>query len=274
MSAPEPFAPQFFGLIPLPMNSAAKRLGCTEGEVREVASLPPSGIDSSHGSPIVTPTPVRNVRRLNLFEREFIVSIPSLAAPPAFLWNVPGKPTIILGVCRGRQGKDFFGRVGNEKFLAGNAKALTSMTSVNLGSMGLNPGPVPLEPLVLGSGLCQRFRVGQLLHDQGHLFGSYHGNPLRCVTSFYPSADGTAPCDTVPPRCLVGPGLGFGSDPATAWRKVGPNTAPAGQPPWPLRHAARTPTTHPRQPVILARANRRRPTVRTTGARRCSECPR
>src|SRR6266508_2912420 len=75
MSAPDPLAPQFFGLMPLPMNSAAKRLGCTAGEVREVASLPPTGIDSSHGRPIVTPTPRRNVRRLSLCGGGFIVSI-------------------------------------------------------------------------------------------------------------------------------------------------------------------------------------------------------
>src|SRR5262249_7319101 len=82
MSAPEPFAPQFFGLIPLPMNSAAKRLGCTAGEVREVDSLPPTGTDSSHGRPIVTPTPVRKVRRLSLFGGRFIMSISGLVAPP------------------------------------------------------------------------------------------------------------------------------------------------------------------------------------------------
>ena len=66
MSAPEPFAHQFFGLMPLPMNRAANRLGVAEGRVPEAVSLPQTGSDSSQGRAIVTPTPFSNVRRVSL----------------------------------------------------------------------------------------------------------------------------------------------------------------------------------------------------------------
>src|SRR5436305_13503571 len=69
MSAPEPFAHQFLGLMPLHMNRAANRCGCHEGEVREADSLPPYGIDSRQGRPIVNTKPVRNVSRMNEFDR-------------------------------------------------------------------------------------------------------------------------------------------------------------------------------------------------------------
>jgi len=76
MSAPVPFAHQFLGLMPLPMNRAANRLGGEEAAAPEVDSLPSSGIASSHGMAIVTPTPLSNARRLILFACEFIISIP------------------------------------------------------------------------------------------------------------------------------------------------------------------------------------------------------
>src|SRR5262245_31370500 len=100
-----------------------------------------------------------------------------------FFWNVPSKATIILGMCRGRQGEGLFRRVSNEKLLPGNAKALPSISSVNLGSMCLEPSPIPLEALVLLSSLCQLLCVGQLFHNQGNLLGSYHGMLLRGVMS-------------------------------------------------------------------------------------------
>src|SRR5262249_7449648 len=92
-SAPEPFAPQFFGLIPLPMNRAANRWGCAAWDERATDSLPSTGMDSSQGRPIVTPTPVRNVRLLILCGSEFIVSLPSMTPilpstrviPPSFI---------------------------------------------------------------------------------------------------------------------------------------------------------------------------------------------
>src|SRR5438105_12152166 len=70
MSAPAPLAHQFGGLMPLPMNRAANRLGCSAAD----DSLPPNDIASSQGRPMVTPTPVRNVRRLSLFDRSVIES--------------------------------------------------------------------------------------------------------------------------------------------------------------------------------------------------------
>src|SRR3982075_3444454 len=59
MPSPVPFAHQWFGLIPLPMNSAAKRLGDDCG-----VSPAHAGRDSSQGRPIATPTPRSTVRRL------------------------------------------------------------------------------------------------------------------------------------------------------------------------------------------------------------------
>src|SRR5436853_5935431 len=60
MSAPEPLADQFGGLMPLPMKSAAKRLG---GVAAGAACAPQTGSDSSHGKATEQPTPVRKVRR-------------------------------------------------------------------------------------------------------------------------------------------------------------------------------------------------------------------
>src|SRR5262249_7355880 len=75
MSAPEPLADQFGGLMPLPMNSAAKRLGCAVGTVNEDCPRP-NGIASSHGRAIETPTPWRSLRRVILPEYEVGISIP------------------------------------------------------------------------------------------------------------------------------------------------------------------------------------------------------
>src|SRR4051812_27410751 len=80
MFAPLPLAHQWLPLIPLPMNMTAKRWGkalaaadaalapapaapavAAVGAVVVVA--PQTGIDSSHGSAMVTPTPRRNVLR-------------------------------------------------------------------------------------------------------------------------------------------------------------------------------------------------------------------
>src|SRR5205085_10475731 len=61
-SAPAPLAHQWLGLIPLPMNSAAKRLG-KAGVPTEVGSSPQTGRDSSQGRAIATPTPRSMVRR-------------------------------------------------------------------------------------------------------------------------------------------------------------------------------------------------------------------
>src|SRR3569623_1780241 len=69
ISAPAPLAHQWFGLLPLPMNSAAKRL---TGVVTGSASPPQTDIVSSHGRDIATPTPRSTVRRF-IPEREFVM---------------------------------------------------------------------------------------------------------------------------------------------------------------------------------------------------------
>src|SRR5438876_332167 len=63
ISAPEPLAHQCLELIPLPMNNAAKRLGKGPEVGSLDGSMPQTGIDSSHGRAIATPTPRRNLRR-------------------------------------------------------------------------------------------------------------------------------------------------------------------------------------------------------------------
>src|SRR3954468_6569857 len=45
MAEPDPFAHQFLGLMPLPMNRAAKRWGCAGADWPEGAALPPTGRD-------------------------------------------------------------------------------------------------------------------------------------------------------------------------------------------------------------------------------------
>src|SRR6516162_3390835 len=57
MSAPELFAHQCGGQMPLPMNSTANRLGAVAAAVPVVDSPARNGIDSSHGRARVTPTP-------------------------------------------------------------------------------------------------------------------------------------------------------------------------------------------------------------------------
>src|SRR5262249_27158674 len=64
MSAPAPLAHQWFGLTPLPMNSAAKRLGKAGGAPPPAAgSSPQTGRDSSQGRARATPAPRSRVRR-------------------------------------------------------------------------------------------------------------------------------------------------------------------------------------------------------------------
>src|SRR3954470_4031032 len=79
MSAPEPFAHQFLGLMPLPMNRAANRLGCVDCAPVTDSALP-KGSDSSQGNAIVTPTPRSRVRRLMQLDGGFMASIPRLVS--------------------------------------------------------------------------------------------------------------------------------------------------------------------------------------------------
>src|SRR5262249_23024771 len=63
ISAPAPSAHQWFGLMPLPMNRAANRLGNVCEVAVESGSTPHTGIDSSQGRAIATPAPRSTVRR-------------------------------------------------------------------------------------------------------------------------------------------------------------------------------------------------------------------
>src|SRR5512132_2016248 len=64
-SVPAPLAHQWFPLMPLPMNSTAKRLGNGPAARSAATGLPQAGSDSSHGSAMLTPTP-RNTVRLDM----------------------------------------------------------------------------------------------------------------------------------------------------------------------------------------------------------------
>src|SRR5260370_23663632 len=77
MSAPAPLADQFLGLMPLPMNKAAKRCGCAAAAVPGAVALPQPETDSSQGRAIVTPTPLSSVRRVIAFE-ESITAVPQV----------------------------------------------------------------------------------------------------------------------------------------------------------------------------------------------------
>ena len=72
------------GLMPLPMNSAAKRFGVGRGGI----PFGESGNDSSHGRAIVTPRPRRRVRR----ERVRLFSITAAGFEVHILW-VHGQST-------------------------------------------------------------------------------------------------------------------------------------------------------------------------------------
>src|SRR6187549_3633292 len=63
IAAPEPRAHQVSGLIPLAMNTTARRRGKAVAVPACVLVAPQTGIDSIHGRSIVTPAPRRNVRR-------------------------------------------------------------------------------------------------------------------------------------------------------------------------------------------------------------------
>src|SRR5262249_25935529 len=63
MAAPDPLAHQWFGLMPLPMNRAAKRWGKAGGPRVEAGSSPHTGRDPSQGRAMATPTPRSIVRR-------------------------------------------------------------------------------------------------------------------------------------------------------------------------------------------------------------------
>src|SRR5688572_18779362 len=67
MSSPDPVAPQWFSLTPLPMKSTAKRLG--KGELGVAAK---ADMDSSHGRAMVTPAPRRTVRRDSFISLAFL----------------------------------------------------------------------------------------------------------------------------------------------------------------------------------------------------------
>src|SRR5687767_12229263 len=68
MSSPDPVAPQWFSLMPLPMKSTAKRFG--NGE--DVAAN--ADIDSSHGNAMVTPAPRSTVRRDSFISVSFLLN--------------------------------------------------------------------------------------------------------------------------------------------------------------------------------------------------------
>src|SRR5687767_221914 len=69
MSSPDPVAPQWSSLTPLPMKSTAKRFG--KGELDVVAAN--ADKDSSHGSAIVTPAPRRTVRRESFMSPDLLL---------------------------------------------------------------------------------------------------------------------------------------------------------------------------------------------------------
>jgi hypothetical protein len=92
--------------------------------------------------------------------------------------DVAGKSAVVLRMGRSRQGQDRLRRIGDEKFLADHADALAPMPGINLGRMGLKPGSVPLEALVLSMRLGQFRRVRYLFHLDGRLVNSDHSNLL------------------------------------------------------------------------------------------------
>src|SRR6185437_11436214 len=107
ISAPAPLAPQWFGLMPLPMNSAAKRWGYFGVAASDSAVSPPqTGIDSSHGSAIATPTPRSTVRRLSRVQAGIMNGF-SRDAPIALLISLAAQQDslqpslIIFSVSRG-----------------------------------------------------------------------------------------------------------------------------------------------------------------------------
>src|SRR5262245_59596123 len=67
--APAPLAHQRPGLMPVPMNSTAKRWGCPAVVAAEAELLPKPDSDSSHGKAMVTPAPRRKVLRDNAISR-------------------------------------------------------------------------------------------------------------------------------------------------------------------------------------------------------------
>src|SRR5262245_2367654 len=98
MSAPAPLAHQWFGLIPLPMNSAAKRLGKADGPPPDAVSPPHPGRDSSQGRAMATPTPRSMVRRSMGESNTFMDRSPKLPAGGAN----SRRPEHLVIICAGR----------------------------------------------------------------------------------------------------------------------------------------------------------------------------
>src|SRR4030095_3570095 len=80
ISAPVPLAHQCRLLMPLPMKIAASRLGNGLATLGADVAAPQAGMDSNHGSAIVTPTPRRNARRETFVRRTDVSSRIGLGA--------------------------------------------------------------------------------------------------------------------------------------------------------------------------------------------------
>src|SRR5262249_44852119 len=61
--APSPFAHQWFGLIPVPINWTTNRFGGKLDAFAPSVVAPQTGRDSSHGKAMTTPAPRRKMRR-------------------------------------------------------------------------------------------------------------------------------------------------------------------------------------------------------------------
>src|SRR5256885_1604967 len=64
MSAPDPRAHQWSGLMPHAINRVANRFGKAAAAPAAAGESPQTGTDSSHGKAIATPAPRKNARRV------------------------------------------------------------------------------------------------------------------------------------------------------------------------------------------------------------------
>src|SRR5205807_2500249 len=71
---------------------------------------------------------------------------PLICIDPGYLLSrdIDEEASIIRGVCCRGASQSFFGSVGDEELLGGDTEALAAILSVDFGSMGLEPGRVPV----------------------------------------------------------------------------------------------------------------------------------
>src|SRR5260370_33611445 len=124
--------------------------------------------------------------------------------------DVTRKAAVVFGVGGRRQGQDLFSGVAHEQLLPSDAKALAAVPGVPLRGVALEPSPVSVETLVLGSCPGKLQGVRNVLH--------YHRRvPCACAELLDHGPPPEAHCTPVSPPSQASLVTSSAAAPSRSW---------------------------------------------------------